>query len=168
MTRFSRTVRIVSATLAAVFVAYLGAPRAALADGAASTRNILFGAAAAGAGTLLIINHNKKVHQKYAEDDRRQAATQAQANDEAAAYASERQAYAHEAVLVGEYQKEVAYQHRLVHRQALQIASLRRSLVVAKRSGAPVRSVALAGAAPAARSTPDPASQLVSYGWGAY
>ena len=71
----------------------------ALADGAASTRNIIGGAALVG-GALLIINHNRKVHQKYAEYDRRQAYTQAQANNAEAAYASERQAYNHEAALV--------------------------------------------------------------------
>jgi len=62
-------------------------PGTARADGAASTRNILLGGAAA---TLLIINHNRKVHQKYADYDRRQAETQAQANNAEAAYQSAR------------------------------------------------------------------------------
>ena len=100
-------------------------PGTARADGAASTRNILLGGAAA---TLLIINHNRKVHQKYAEYDRRQAETQAQANNAEAAYQSERSAYAHEAALVAGYQHEVAVQHRMV-------LALRHQLVVARRSG---------------------------------
>src|SRR5579884_1999025 len=59
----------------------------ARADGAASTRNIILGGALA-AGTVLVINHNKKVHQKEAELDsaRRQAESerdQAYASDSA-------------------------------------------------------------------------------------
>lgn len=98
----------------------------ALADGTASTRNILLGGAAA---TLLIINHNRKVHQKYAEYDRRQAETQAQANNAQAAYESERSAYAHEAALVAGYKHEVAVQHQ-------QVLALRHQLAVSHRAPA--------------------------------
>ena len=87
----------------------------ALADGAASTRNIILGGAAV-AGTLLIINHNKKVHEKYAEYDRRQAQTQSEASNAEAAYQSERSAYQHEAALVSSYRHEVAIQHQEVLR----------------------------------------------------
>jgi hypothetical protein len=104
-------------------VAALGAtavPAApALADGAASTRNIIIGGAAA---ALLIINHNRKVHQKYAEYDRRQAQTQSEANNAEAAYESERSAYQHEAALVSSYQHEVAVQHQEVLRLRHQLA----------------------------------------------
>jgi hypothetical protein len=125
-----------------------GAP--ALADGAASTRNIILGGAAV-AGTLLIINHNKKVHEKYAEYDRRQAQTQAAANDAEAAYASERQAYAHEAALVSAYKHEVAIQHGEVLRLRHQLALTQSRTGVARTTGsAPTR---IAG---------------VSYGWGTF
>jgi hypothetical protein len=96
----------------------------ALADGAASTRNIIIGGAAA---ALLIINHNKKVHEKYAEYDRRQASTQAEANNAEAAYQSERSAYAHEAALVASYQHEVAVQHQEVLRLRHEIAMSQRA-----------------------------------------
>jgi hypothetical protein len=99
----------------------------ALADGAASTRNILLGGAAA---TLLIINHNRKVHQKYAEYDRRQAETQSQANNAEAAYESERSAYAHEAALVAGYKHEVAVQHQ-------EVLALRHQIAVSRRPAQP-------------------------------
>jgi len=156
-----------SAALAALLATTMAAPRPALADGAASTRNIIFGAAAIG-GALLIINHNKKVHEKYAEYDQRQAATQAQANQAQAAYESEAQAYSHEAALVSEYKKEVAYQHDLVQSQNRQLAGLRHSLAMAHGNG-----VAESFAQPAARSArpSQPHTDLaenVSYGWGTY
>jgi len=136
----------------------------ALADGAASTRNIIIGGAAA---ALLIINHNKKVHEKYAEKDRRQAETQAEANNAEAAYASERQAYLHEAALVSSYRHEVAIQHQEVMRLRHQLAMT--------QGRAPARHVAAAQPAfhplvAGARSTApaQPATQIanVSYGWG--
>jgi hypothetical protein len=119
----------------------------ALADGAASTRNILLGGAAA---TLLIINHNRKVHQKYAEYDRRQAETQSQANNAQAAYESERSAYAHEAALVAGYKHEVAVQHQ-------EVLALRHQIAVSRRAGShPV----VAGASSSRSGQP-------SLGWGA-
>ena len=176
----NRPSRIVTAALAVATLATTVAPRPALADGGASTRNIIFGAAAVG-GTLLILNHNKKVHQKYAEYDQRQAATESQRNQAEAAYKSEKQAYAHEASLVGEYRKETAYQHSQVVARDRQIASLERSLKVAKY-GAP-RAAAFVAPAPAAvaaarapRAQPPsrpavaarPQVPQVSYGWGSY
>jgi hypothetical protein len=136
----------------------------ALADGAASTRNIILGGAAA---TLLIINHNRKVHQKYAEYDRRQAQTAAEANNAEAAYASERQAYLHEAALVSSYRHEVAVQHQEVLRLRHQLAMT--------QGRAPARHVvqqaqpAFHPLVAAARNTPaQPATRIanVSYGWG--
>jgi hypothetical protein len=114
--------RLACLSLAATLAATLLPATPALADGAASTRNIIFGGAAVAAGTLLIINHNRKVHQKYAEYDRQQAQTQAQASNAEAAYASERSAYAHEAALVAGYQHEVAIQHQEVLRLRHEVA----------------------------------------------
>jgi len=155
--------RLASLSLAAT-LAMTAVPAApALADGAASTRNILIGGAAA---ALLIINHNKKVHEKYAEYDRRQAETQAQANNAEAAYESERSAYAHEAALVSAYKHEVAVQHS-------EVMSLRHQLAMsqsnAKRLAA--QQTAFRPLVADARVTnPAPAPRLrvanVSYGWG--
>src|ERR1700722_1519476 len=127
-------IRLRTATLvgsAALLVAPMFGAQPAVADGAASTRNIIFGAAAV-AGTLLIVNHNKKVHERYAEDARRQAYTEQQRNNAEAAYESERTAYQNEAALVGEYKHEAAIQHAAVERQNNQIAQLKHSLIVAK------------------------------------
>ncbi len=153
------------------------APQTARADGAASTRNIIIGGAAAAAGTLLIINHNKKVHEKYAEYDREQAATASQRDQAEQAYASERQAYEHEASLVSDYKHENAYQHRQVVERDREIASLKRSLVAAKFGARPV-AAAPAVAVPAERAAAAPraaaaapraaAPTLVSYGWGTF
>lgn len=155
-------------------------PRPAVADGGASTRNIIFGAAAVG-GTLVILNHNKKVHQKYAEYDRRQAATESQRNQAESAYESETRAYAHEAALVNEYRKETAYQHAQVVGRDRQIASLEHSLQVAKFGAShaaalvrptfvpvavtPSRAKLPARPVVAARA---PVAPVVSYGWGTY
>lgn len=146
--------------IAALLVAPLAGARPAYADGAASTRNIIFGAAAA-AGTLLIINHNKKVHERYAEDARRQASVELERNNAQAAYESERQAYQNEAALVGQYQREVAIQHDEVVRQRGEISSLKHKLAYAR----PAVRTASASKTPAtvlARSQPE----VVSYGWG--
>jgi galactokinase len=135
----------------------------ALADGAASTRNIILGGAAV-AGTLLIINHNKKVHEKYAEYDRRQAQTQAAANNAEAAYESERSAYAHEAALVASYKHEVAIQHQEVLRLRHQIAMTQGRAQTNVAQGQPAFHPLVAGARPN-----EPAGMRlanVSYGWG--
>lgn len=159
------TPRLACLTFAAALAASV-LPAPALADGAASTRNIILGGAAA---TLLIVNHNKKVHQKYAEYDRRQASTQAAANNAEAAYESERQAYAHEAALVASYKHEVAIQHN-------EVVSLRHQLAMAhgRQGNARVATrartfhplVAAAHSDGAKTAAPTQVAN-VSYGWGA-
>jgi hypothetical protein len=154
-------------TLAATLAATAVPAAPALADGAASTRNIIIGGAAA---ALLIINHNRKVHQKEAELDRARAYQQARANDAEAAYESERQSNAHEAALVASYQHEVAVQHQEVLR-------LRHQLAMAQSRRAPARNVAAARPAAfrplvaAASYHPNQTPTRVanaspSYGWG--
>ncbi|MBV9277584.1 MAG: hypothetical protein JOZ97_05035 [Candidatus Eremiobacteraeota bacterium] len=98
----------------------------ALADGAASTRNIILGGAAA---ALLIINHNRKVHEKYAEYDRRQAATQQAADNAWAAYQSEQSAYNHEVAINQSLQHEVAVQHSMIVAQQRQMAKQHHTIV---------------------------------------
>jgi hypothetical protein len=146
----------------------------ALADGAASTRNIILGGAAA---ALLIINHNKKVHEKYAEYDRRQAATQAEANNAEAAYESERSAYAHEAALVASYQHEVAVQHQEVLRLRQQLAMSQRARTQHVAQAQPAfhplvaaaRTTNTAAASGTANAVPTRiASTGTTYGWGTF
>jgi hypothetical protein len=156
--------RLACLSLAATLALTVAPSAPALADGAASTRNILIGGAAA---ALLIINHNKKVHEKYAEYDRRQASTQAEANNAEAAYESERQAYAHEAALVASYKHEVAVQHEEVLRLRHQIAMSQRARQQHVAQVQPAMHPLVAGARvtqPAEQPTTRIAS--VSYGWG--
>ncbi|GAC1424969.1 MAG: hypothetical protein NVSMB5_19180 [Candidatus Velthaea sp.] len=148
MTKRMLTTLALSAGLAVSSVA------PALANGAASTRNIIIGGAAA---TLLIINHNKKVHERYAEDSRRQAQTQASADNARAAYYSERRAYQNEAALVGQYKREVALQHR-------EIISLRHE--VAMERSRVNRNRSLGYVQPARASVGPRRVANVSYGWG--
>jgi hypothetical protein len=119
----------------------------ALADGAASTRNIIGGAAVIG-GTLLIINHNKQVHAKEDQLASAQAQADENADNAQAAYQSERRAYLAEVAINGEYKHEVALQHRL-------IAQMRGQLGSTQTPG----NVSAAPAQPARVAT-------VSYGWG--
>ena len=159
MSRFSRIIAVAAAlALGTVFLA----PKPVYADGAASTRNIIFGAAAVG-GALLIINHNKKVHEKYAEYDRRQAALSAENANMQAAYSSERSAYNHEAALVSEYKREVAYQHQVVQSQQKQISQLKRQMGVSHSVGfaQPTQASAVVRSA-------HEQPQVVSYGWGSF
>lgn len=135
----------------------------ALADGAASTRNIILGI---GAATYLIIQHNRKVHEKYAEDARRQAELQSENNDAWAAYRSEKNAYGNAMAEVSDLKREVAYQHNVILQQ-------RRQLAMASRDRAPAPQVAFAPRAeqPAGNAQHNgrpTAGQLamVSYGWG--
>jgi hypothetical protein len=102
----------------------------ALADGAASTRNIIGGAALA-AGTLIIINHNKKVHQKEDEMARAQASAEESANNSQAAYASERRAYLAQVALNSEYKHEVAVQHKMIVALRKQVASTNKARAMA-------------------------------------
>ena len=111
--------RAVAGTTMAAMLA-LAAPSAAMADGAASTRNILLGA---GLATYLIIQHNRKVHQKYAEDARQQAALQSQNSNMQAAYSSERTAYQNSQAEIVDLKREVAYQHSVIVGQRQQVAA---------------------------------------------
>ena|SRR5579864_6956038 len=155
---------IASAVLLAFILMLAPVPQAS-ADGKASTRNILIGGAAA---ALLIINHNKKVHQRYAEDAHNQAVLASQRDDAWAAYRSEQQAYNHEASLVADLNREVAYQHNIIDQQRSQIASLNAGRSVA---AAPV-SIMEPASAPAGTHAAKAQSKYVQlasaegYGWG--
>jgi hypothetical protein len=134
--------RTLASIALAGMVGFTAAP--VLADGAASTRNIIGGAALVG-GTLLIINHNKKVHQKEDEMASAQAQAEENANNAQAAYQSERKAYLAQVALNGEYQHEVAVQHQMIVQMRTQLASAQ------KAGGAPAQPVRVA---------------TTSYGWG--
>jgi hypothetical protein len=111
--------RAIAGTTLAAMMALLVPAAPALADGAASTRNILLGI---GAATYLIIQHNRKVHEKYAEDARRQAELQSENSDAWAAYSSEKRAYDNAIAEVGDLKREVAYQHNIIVQQRHQVA----------------------------------------------
>lgn len=111
--------RALAGTTLAAMLALLVPAAPALADGAASTRNILLGV---GAATYLIIQHNRKVHEKYAEYDRRQAELQSENSDAWAAYSSEKNAYDNELAEVSDLKREVAYQHNVVEQLRHQLA----------------------------------------------
>lgn len=124
----------------------------ALADGAASTRNIIIGGAAA---ALLIINHNKKVHQKYDEYARRQASAEASANDAQAAYATEKRLYENQVALNGQYKREVAIQHNEIVKLRNQVAYEKKHAFAQPQAVVPAPQ-------------PQPVRVAsVSYGWGA-
>lgn len=129
----------------------------ALADGAASTRNILLGV---GAATYLIIQHNRKVHERYAEDARKQAYLQQENNDAWAAYHQEQRAYDQQVAVNSDLKREIAYQHKVVEDQRHQLAMQGTHQNFAQRQPATQRTVA--------RSTnhTDKQVALVSYGWG--
>ena len=110
----------------------------ALADGAASTRNIIGGAAVIG-GTLLIINHNKQVHAKEDQMAQAQASAEESADNAQAAYESERRAYLGEVAINNEYKHEVALQHRLIEQMRVQLASAQRAGYVAAAPAQPAR-----------------------------
>jgi hypothetical protein len=146
-----------------------GTAAPAFADGAASTRNILLGGAAAAAGTLILINHNKQVHQRYADDARRQAQAQAQANNAQAAYAAERRAYDNEVTINAEYKHEVATQHTLVESLrkdvALQRSRADRAVAQARADERPT--VTARTPLTAAKAAPsDPPIRVASNAWG--
>jgi hypothetical protein len=164
---------IAGTTLTAMLA--LAVPAApALADGAASTRNILFGL---GAATYLIIQHNRKVHERYAEDARRQAELQSEKNDAWAAYSSEKRAYDNSLAEITDLKREVAYQHNIILQQRQQLALTQRNTAYAaqQRPSAPTRA---AYAAPVRRASKHQQARrvaavtrsndvaMVSYGWG--
>ncbi|HET9393091.1 MAG TPA: hypothetical protein VFO29_06215 [Candidatus Rubrimentiphilum sp.] len=111
--------RAVAGTTMAAMLA-LAVPSPTMADGAASTRNILLGA---GLATYLIIQHNRKVHERYAEDARRQAELQSENSNMQAAYNSERSAYKNALAEIVDLKREVAYQHSVIVGQRHQVAS---------------------------------------------
>jgi hypothetical protein len=98
----------------------------AFADGAASTRNIIIGGAAAAAGTLILINHNKQVHAKEDQMASAQASAEANADNAQAAYASERRAYKAQVAINSDYKHEVAVQHSVIVQLRRQLASAQR------------------------------------------
>ncbi len=159
-----------AALVAAIGVSVPAAP--ALADGAASTRNIILGV---GAASYLIIQHNRKVHEKYAEDARRQAALQSENNDAWAAYSSEKNAYANSQAEVVDLKREVAYQHNVIVQQRSELAMAQRSGYVQQTAYVPPpqpRSSTHRRAVKASRHVAARSSQahndvaMVSYGWG--
>lgn len=139
----------------------------ALADGAASTRNILLGV---GAATYLIIQHNRKVHERYAEDDRRQAELQSENNDAWAAYRSEKNAYSNSIAEIADLKREVAYQHNIIVQQRHQIAMAQRSGNTVQTAYAPAqrRNSSNSGSRRVAARSSNAQNQvaMVSYGWG--
>jgi hypothetical protein len=110
----------------------------AFADGAASTRNIIGGAAVIG-GTLLIINHNKQVHAKEDQMASAQAQAEESANNSQAAYASEHRAYLAQVAINGEYKHEVAVQHQMIVQMRGQLASAQKTGYVAAAPAQPAR-----------------------------
>lgn len=156
----------IAGTVLAAMVAAMLPSAPALADGRASTRNIILGIGAAAAATYLIIQHNKKVHAKYAADARRQAELQSENQDAWAAYRSEKIAFSNEAAEVADLEREVAYQHRVVVQQQHELA-------LADRNGfiAPQVAVAPQGRSRRTVASRSPRSNaqsvaMVSYGWG--
>lgn len=134
----------------------------ASANGAASTRNLIL---LGGAATYLIIQHNRKVHEKYAQDARRQAALQSENNDAWAAYHQEQRAYEQEALVNSELKKEIAYQHKVVLQQRQELASLgMRGSFVDKHVA--MRNHRTRNAHARVARAPQQQVAMVSYGWG--
>ena len=131
------------------------APAPSLADGAASTRNIILGV---GAATYLIIQHNRKVHQRYAEDARRQAELSQQRNDAWSAYNAERVAYQQQLAANADLRREVAYQHHVIaqQRQQLAMAPVRRGFT---------QTISMSSTRQRSRSGGRQVA-MTSYGWG--
>jgi len=149
--------RIAALTALVAMLAMFAPPPPVSADGAASTRNILIGGAAA---TLIILNHNRKVHERYAEDAQKQAALAQQRDNAWAAYNAEKTAYEHEAAVADSLRSEVSYQHD-------QIVGLRKQM--ASASSVPQHNYVASTIAKVP--SPTGATQkvaLVSYGWGTF
>lgn len=158
--------RVIAGTTLAATLAMLVPAAPALADGAASTRNILLGV---GAATYLIIQHNRKVHERYAEDARRQAELQSQSNDAWAAYSSEKHAYDNAIAEVVDLKREVAYQHNIIVQQRHQLAMTQGGGVPVRTAYAPQprrNSNARSSTHVASRSANQDQVAMVSYGWG--
>lgn len=130
----------------------------ALANGAASTRNIIIGV---GAATYLIIHHNRVVHQREAAQSARTAAAEQQANNATAAYQSEERAYEHQVAVTRDLEREVAFQHSVITRQNTQLADLgvHQTIITTHEAVASTNSKNAHHAAPREVA-------MVSYGWG--
>jgi len=132
------------------------APTPVVADGSASTRNILIGGAAA---TLILLNHNRKVHEKYAEKDRQIAGLAQQRNDAWAAYNAEKSAYQHEVAIADSLKHEIAYKDT-------EIGKLKHQLAMNGVQGKNYVASTVTKVA-----TPDGTPQrvaVVSFGWGVF
>ncbi|MBV8599999.1 MAG: hypothetical protein JO359_00395 [Candidatus Eremiobacteraeota bacterium] len=150
---------IILALIALLASSFPAAPAAA--DGAASTRNIILGGALVG-GTLLILNHNRKVHQKY--DELTNARNQAQA-DRDQAYASYQSAasssYAYAQRLAATQRELASYRHTLAM-QHDEIVKLRHQIALRQDNA---RS---AFVQPNTAKPPSPTVRVASesFGWG--
>lgn len=150
--RYSAIIRATAIAVLAAFVALFVPAAPAKADGAASTRNIILGGALA-AGTLLVINHNKKVHQKEDEisNSRDQAISQRNA------------AYANESTLRHQLSLQNQELASLKHQVAQQNAEIQR--LRKQTAGVPSQSSFIQPLPkPPSNSTLKVASE--SYGWG--
>ena len=155
--------RAISAFIVSALVALTAPALPARADGAASTRNIILGGALVG-GTLLILNHNKKVHQK--EDELSNARNQAQAQRDQA-YAS----YQSEAASASALRKQLAAQNREMISLKRQIAQQNSQIQQLRRQtsmyGNPNKN-SFIGPPPTRTASAGPSMRLAeaSYGWG--
>jgi hypothetical protein len=160
--------KILAVALVVGLLAFLSPAPRAFADGAASTRNILMGLGAA-AATLIIINHNKQVHQRYAQDAANQAALAAQRNNAQAAYKAEVQAYNHEVAVAESYKKEVSVKDQMIADQAAMIKQQRAQLAQLGVASQPVAVAPAAAQAPVKRGSRQAAPHtVVAYGWGVF
>ncbi len=160
--------RALAGTALATLLALIVPAAPALANGAASTRNILLGV---GAATYMVIQHNRKVHERYAEDARRQAELQSENNDAWAAYSSEKRAYDNSMAEIVDLKREVQYQHGVIAQQRRQLsmapaapataAPRQVAYVPAHHSSASARRHRAAPARPRATDV-----AMISYGWG--
>lgn len=156
--------RAIAGSALAAMLALLVPAAPALADGAASTRNILLGI---GAATYLIIQHNRKVHERYAEDARRQAELQSENNDAWAAYSSEKRAYSNSLAEISDLKREVAYQHSVIQQQRHQLSMGQRNGFIQQRAAyAPPPARRSTVHAVRVASAPSSDVAMVSYGWG--
>ena len=151
--------RIIAVAVLGAMLATLAPQAPASADGAASTRNILLGGAAA---ALIIINHNKQVHARYAQDAATQAQLASQRNDATAAYNQEKKAYDSEAALVSDLKREVSYQHNVIDQLRRQVAAMQPQGV----SGKPSNFVAQTTLVKPTAVGGEKQVAVTSYGWG--
>jgi hypothetical protein len=163
ITMFAKKTGIILA-LIALLASVIPAPPAQ-ADGAASTRNIILGGALVG-GTLLIINHNRKVHQKY--DELTNARNQAQAERDQAYAASEQSSAAassYQSQLAARNRELAAYK-RTVAMQHNEITKLRKEVSMGPGAGTATKSSFIAPMPAKPPSVPQVRVASLSYGWG--